>query len=991
MDAQWHGRLRPVHEQAVHCLTRIIQGGSSIGDMLHANALLPSSLYEEFKRIVGQENPIVVARRILEWLSRIALSEGVLERFFGILQDPAIADVGGKELHEILTLEHSGRLEIQAGRKRQYAVLLKDVLEKHQSPDCLCVEFGVELVTIPQFLEAVGIMEKYKSRWMGRIKQVRPPHLKLVQLIEQNVIRYTLPCKGKGKKRKPSSPVSLSSNPKRQTSLEWSATCPLKPIEASSSLPLAPVASKPVHSVTESFKKISILRENLLQKLKDGLEQWPLRDYKKKLEELECDQPKSYFGFYGYTGCGKSTLINALVGASVLPSSEEGRSCTSVPVWVGCHSSGEDFQAEIKFLAKEEWEEERKALCDSLDTDSSSPDDESTAALEKLQAVYGPKEKSESTNDFIARTESTSGPVAHALDEGEKKLSRETAERLFADLVSYIEPRKEHPQYWPLITEVNIALPLKQDVGRICENNAVLVDLPGVGDRNTALAKTVEMSLRQCSHVVAAADTKRITSQDIQFPSDVSRKVENGEVIVAYVATSSDKIERPIIILRNHNEQPTGKKRVDKRRAAHLRKEKVKLELCMELQNKPLSIKCQPIFVVSAADYMNLNDFPDYEKEDAVFDDKKDTEIPALKSFIQKESKKLAVRKLLSLAEEIEDFSEEMCAFLDEEGTKDIARIKTIKEAFANSSKELESSLQSSHKDVESKLQEFMAGPNSKIAVHARDAAESGKANHTRLVKSWEDCFRRYPTTLRAACSRGGEFTSRTQGTIKLNHQLAVPVEEALQSAWNEVFDDSGTTWDIISEWEKENEDKRESARKTLFALEDTVNTKQFKIACKKEDSNFINEMNKLQEKVQRMLENQRDSLSDVLEDTFRKELKKVYASCALCKGAELAKQITTTMEKKTPQESLYSEVEKALIAKTKDLGLGISSALKEVKEKVINARKRIFAILWKERDQKKSQELRAVVERLRQYSQNVSKWAVPLSLSLEESETLES
>ena len=51
----------------------------------------------------------------------------------------------------------------------------------------------------------------------------------------------------------------------------------------------------------------------------------------------------------GETGHGKSTLLNALVGAPVLPAKCDGDACTKVPIEL--HSSkDETLQVEIEFL-----------------------------------------------------------------------------------------------------------------------------------------------------------------------------------------------------------------------------------------------------------------------------------------------------------------------------------------------------------------------------------------------------------------------------------------------------------------------------------------------------------------------------------------------------------------------------------------------------------------------------------------------------------------
>lgn len=91
----------------------------------------------------------------------------------------------------------------------------------------------------------------------------------------------------------------------------------------------------------------------------------------------------------GDTGCGKSSLINALLKVQVLPTSGEGEGCTSVPVQV-TESKDTDriprYRAEVNFLTKEEWESELEAQL-ALADDRNEPNWEE--AVQTLSSVYG--------------------------------------------------------------------------------------------------------------------------------------------------------------------------------------------------------------------------------------------------------------------------------------------------------------------------------------------------------------------------------------------------------------------------------------------------------------------------------------------------------------------------------------------------------------------------------------------------------------------------
>ncbi|KAH9894229.1 hypothetical protein C8Q73DRAFT_694961 [Cubamyces lactineus] len=74
--------------------------------------------------------------------------------------------------------------------------------------------------------------------------------------------------------------------------------------------------------------------------------------------------PKTTIVVCGATGAGKSSLINALLGYDIVPTSCM-RACTSLITEITYHDQ-DDYKAEIAFLSKDEWAVEVRLLLGDL-------------------------------------------------------------------------------------------------------------------------------------------------------------------------------------------------------------------------------------------------------------------------------------------------------------------------------------------------------------------------------------------------------------------------------------------------------------------------------------------------------------------------------------------------------------------------------------------------------------------------------------------------
>ena len=111
--------------------------------------------------------------------------------------------------------------------------------------------------------------------------------------------------------------------------------------------------------------------------------------------EKESSLPQTVIAVLGDTGSGKSSLINAVLEhGDILPTSGI-RACTSVIVRVSNNASSDSYEADVQFLAKEEWMGELKVLLKLLTLPSGKLrthvrcNSDLAVALNKVRAVYG--------------------------------------------------------------------------------------------------------------------------------------------------------------------------------------------------------------------------------------------------------------------------------------------------------------------------------------------------------------------------------------------------------------------------------------------------------------------------------------------------------------------------------------------------------------------------------------------------------------------------
>ncbi|KAF7882330.1 uncharacterized protein EAF02_005693 [Botrytis sinoallii] len=267
-------------------------------------------------------------------------------------------------------------------------------------------------------------------------------------------------------------------------------------------------------------------------------------------------RPRVLVGVLGYTGSGKSSLINALIDEEMAVPANAMRASTSVVTEISWNDSDDPdkaFRAEIEFISEMEWKEEMDILLDDLKNATKGEDvsvksgSEASTAFAKISAVWPSvtlsKLKGMTSQELFDQIDGVSNILDCQLEIAERK-----AKPFSREIDKYIDSNnKQNPQMgcpsglWC--------------VAEILRHGLVLVDLPGLGDSNTGRTQVAETYAKKLTYLWIVADIVRAI--DDQVAKDLMGKSFRRQLLmdgkyddkyVTFIMTKTDIINNEEVI-----------------------------------------------------------------------------------------------------------------------------------------------------------------------------------------------------------------------------------------------------------------------------------------------------------------------------------------------------------------------------------------------------------------------------------------------------------
>ncbi|KAG9234345.1 hypothetical protein BJ875DRAFT_16569 [Amylocarpus encephaloides] len=231
-------------------------------------------------------------------------------------------------------------------------------------------------------------------------------------------------------------------------------------------------------------------------------------------------------GIFGTTGCGKSTLINTLLGEKKYLPTSAMEASTSVIIEVAYNKSDVPEQqlcAEIVFIDQNEWQDEIRHLHQDVvyefknskegEIIGTNPDSLTAQAMTKLAAVY-PDLKAEKLAKMKVKDVLKINPLSDVLG----KITtihepRSNINKFHKRIKAYTDSGNSSCKasaYWPLVKLVKLYLKCP-----LLATGLVLVDLPGLGDSNSARGNVALNYMSSLDHIWIAADIVRAVDENI--------------------------------------------------------------------------------------------------------------------------------------------------------------------------------------------------------------------------------------------------------------------------------------------------------------------------------------------------------------------------------------------------------------------------------------------------------------------------------------------
>lgn len=669
----------------------------------------------------------------------------------------------------------------------------------------------------------------------------------------------------------------------------------------------------------------------------------------------------------GGTGAGKSTLVNSLLGASVLPTSSISV-CTSSITRVR-YKAGAEYSASIEIVPIDTWLKQVDLAAEDIKSAKQGDQDEisyintnviSDDESSRIRAIYGDEAFEKFINDGDTSHLIIPPQIAEAFEKKEIQLSFETTEELKKEISRYLTSKES---FWPVVRSVVIEGPFEA-----FDHGGELVDLPGLNDPNEAREEMTKSFLESAKFVWVVFNMKRSLGKELtqvlQSRDLLNRLMAGGRIsTLTFVGTHSDDVAT--ISPEDFDLQEDA----SNSEIALSRNEQAETELRSNLRNVARSIATSdedsnetksiiealvksPAFMVSASNYLQITGATK-SRVPVIFEDKYETNIPSLgnhlKSLCIEAGPKANAYTLVSSLEEV---VAELATHAREAQTEAAIRNSQGAETKAKLAKISSESEISLKKDTDKILTRLRRSLQEAVDRFDQGTALDEQAVIKAVEKTTAGWSSTHWATMRATASRGGRYISATSGEHDLIKQLSGPVIINSMTPWTNFFgkDLPGIT------------DEANSALSGVLASysnalmefgQDDAEVKGVLAELMSElMTDVVESVEATLEVVKRSVESdlgkRRQDLHRITEEAISKSMASVFASAAAERGTGMKTRMTSTL-----QSGSKVAVSKACKSVQKELGqtakLAMEAVLREVlpvAEKISEKSKRISSTL---------------------------------------------
>ncbi|XP_039681444.1 nuclear GTPase SLIP-GC-like isoform X2 [Perca fluviatilis] len=619
---------------------------------------------------------------------------------------------------------------------------------------------------------------------------------------------------------------------------------------------------------------------------------------KDKINDLETDK-REVVGVFGRTGAGKSSLINAVIGAkNILPTGDVS-ACTSVMIKVEANTDAnkrnKTYQADIEFITKEEWKDE---LFHFLGDKAGQEDDDYPDFDKKLSALYGKKEKENKTSEMLMEKKYFK-EILEFLENKKKILTCESAEKLSTTLARFTRvPRRDSKDeeslkswFWPLVKCVTVRVPNNDLLQHV-----TLVDLPGNGDRNKSRDKMWKQLVGSCSTVWIVTDINRAAGEKEPWEilESASSLIGNGGECqhIHFICSKSDfnLNDREAILNRNMRAKTEVSEQFSEEKTI----------------KKHFNDECLKVFTVSSNEFLekkHLN--PD------------ETEIPKLKEFLQKlndchsetvnyVSGAHGILSLIQGASHRDGASKntDVCTDLDKKMKDELDKVrKPMEEAYKVFEKCLSEGVERSKGSCESDLMSV---------IHPRD------------VEGEDATGGGFHQTLKSVVNKGGTHKPKNGEQINLNGRLASCLTDSIDEEFKKTFPNERKCGPFNNAINKFSLD-------TKSLIEKYKDVKLQLIFLKTEEDKIKTELNK-------MIRERKKTIYNSLNETIGENMQEGYDEAAGFRGEGLLKNMRDTLEKhvRAAKNIMFERAKDEMMNQLRDLMKEILEKLEKTMQKSI-------------------------------------------------------